>query len=108
MTSQKLQAVREAVTKAVPSIKSHCPSCGGAVFGESCRPIRLADVLAAMEKVEADYFIDMSGTFVKQNTTLDGDAPERTDYKWNLLDDDLSHQTPETIDFLYEILCTGK
>lgn len=60
------------------------------------RPIRLTDVLLAME-----------GFGVRRYSGGDnriGDKFADLFECWNLLDDDLSHQSQETIDFLAEIL----
>jgi len=56
------------------------------------RPIRLADVLQAMDDAAKG---DLQQ--IRENLIATYD-------KWNLLDDDLSRQSQETIDFLAEIL----
>ena len=76
--NNNLQAVREAVIEAVSSEATR----------NHDEVVRLADVLLADRdslnvKIHQDEIIDL----------------------WNLTADDLNHQTPETISFLYDILC---
>jgi len=53
------------------------------------RPIRLADVLLAMDDLMHELCLDVVT-------------------KWNLEKDDLTHQSPETINFLHKILVGEK
>ena len=109
MTSQeKLQAVREAVIKAVPSIQGRNTSMildgvFSGIVNHRDDKIRLADALAAMNNIKCGKFdVDLF------YHAIDGSFEKSFPIFWNLLDDDLNHQTPETISFLYEILCTKK
>ncbi len=69
------------------------------------RPIRLADVLLAIQerKLEYAFMVDQEGGFV---TALAGQNPKLFSVLkgWNLLADDLKSQSPETIAFLASIL----
>ena len=63
------------------------------------RPIHLSDVLLAIDKTykgreNHDLFMD---GLILENMTTEGKT-------WNLHDDDLSHQSEETINFLHKIL----
>ena len=66
------------------------------------RPIRLADVLLAIRKVKGSAydFAELLGL----DWDSDGIIEEYRDSIWNLLKDDLTQQSDETIDFLYELL----
>ena len=68
------------------------------------RPIRLADVLLALwekriKPLEGWLFVDIQGQFIS------GIDLEEKGIFWNLKEDDLSKQSPETIKFLTELLC---
>ncbi len=66
------------------------------------RPIRLADVLLAIEKKYKDkYRVTSQGVFENYNPLLQRHVVNET---WNLLKDDLTQQSDETIDFLFELL----
>lgn len=71
------------------------------------RPIRLADVLLAFGYVNSqeaegvDFWVDSAG--IVNGLVGDFHNGEGQIY-WNLKDDNLSHQFPETIDFLYQFL----
>lgn len=144
--TNKLQAVREAVISAVPSIlelEFGCVVRHGTgertILGYSSgidkfivwngigfepvegadmrhiskeilgRKITLADVLAAIEKGVGDWYsVSGAGRFWKSLNDKELRTEPVPNASWNLLDDDLNHQTPETISFLYEILCTKK
>lgn len=73
------------------------------------RPIRLADVLAAIRATgdPAKYYsgITCLGNFTEyfNERTVWRDENKRP-ISWNLLKDDLDHQSPETLSFLYELL----
>lgn len=62
------------------------------------RPIRLADVLLALSQVGA---VTRGGKYLI-NIVTDGNS--HIDYRWNLLKDNIADQSPETIDFLYNLL----
>lgn len=101
---QKLEAVRQACIKANPEIfvegcesgitpcdchwhKNYPPN------GNKYRPIRLADVLLAMDtKLETPFFETVNAweTFLF--------------IRWDLSKDSLNEQSAETISFLYELL----
>jgi len=110
-----LQTIREACIKANPEIRDfeygieHCEKHKiGYKLGQlkcedciaRCRPIRLADVLFAMNP---NILVDGLGVFwefidgreyrCKQHTT-----------KWNLKDDNLEQQSEETLTFISELL----
>ena len=77
------------------------------------RPIRLADVLLAIDKnplytKENSYFIDSNGNFHEWFTPK-GRLDLRTVANWNLHNDSLDYHyehQPETIEFLYNLLVT--
>lgn len=76
-----LETIRAAVIKANPEIKNR--------FG---RPIRLSDIVYALrERIEYkdEELLKLAG----------GDVCH-----WNLLDDTLDHQSPETLAFLAQLL----
>lgn len=72
------------------------------------RPIRLADVLRAIQEKDSDYSVSAWGGFEKWTS-----VPDKNDtfvlanhpaHRWNLTADSLDDQSPETIAFLYSIL----
>lgn len=67
------------------------------------RPIRLADVLLAIEKKNLLIAIDEEGAFI-QYDSIDGEYTLRVYENWNLLKDSIYDQSEETINFLYELL----
>lgn len=71
--------------------------------------IRLADVLLAIHAkfptTERFYGIDTEGEFGQFSDTEGMVAMEPLVY-WDLRNDDLEKQSPETIEFLYNLLCT--
>ena len=71
------------------------------------RPIRLADVLLAIDKVDSDYSISCFGSFEKwKSITTDQFLlePLSSAIRWNLRDDNLDHQSLEFKDFLINLL----
>jgi len=58
------------------------------------RPIRLTDVLLAMDNRK----------FYRFAKTMDEANELAWDY-WNLKDDNLNNQSPETLDFIHNLLC---
>lgn len=108
---QKLQAIREKCVEANPEIVAETwvkPHEDVSLFqqfnagdGKLYRPIRLADVLLAMDRQgDPNYCV-----------TLDGDiwsvkawGYEHKYCTWNLRQDFLDSQSPECIDFLYSLL----
>lgn len=111
-----LSSVRKAVIEAVPSIseafsiheiygeESRRTVDGRAIYKSTIvagRPIRLADVLAAIDKKFPEPYqeIRINDGFYRFGN--DGDWRKAT---WNLRDDDLEKQTPECISFLAKLL----
>ena len=72
-------------------------------FEEVEAEITLEHVLVAMNRKELNYFVDMGGMFVEENTTIDGDAPEWTKYIWKRTKP-LHLQDKPTINFLLDVL----
>lgn len=125
-TTKKISAVREAVIKAVPYIKTdmHCGYQGSE--DHSCsvrclidtRPIRLADVLLAIRRKEetetknlrerldkfggrsagVEYPLFYNAIMAIAHHSVNGGE------FWKLDQDDLSQQSPECIDFLHSLL----
>lgn len=106
--TQSEQIVREVVIQAVPEIGEECSNCkwersDGYVHKSTrignrwcrktvtSRPIRLADVLLAMEK--AGYRESFTSLLDLEWSGC-----------WNLRADSLSEQSPETLQFLAELL----
>lgn len=76
------------------------------------RPIRLSDVLVAIYKMrnsKESVFVRQDGVIFRwEKFTEGGDGHHgvvSTYVEWNLLDDDLNHQSEETLKFLTELLC---
>ncbi len=67
------------------------------------RPIRLADVLVAIDKkgTDANLWVNVSGGFAWTSIGTDCREFETT---WNLLSDDLRDQSPETLEFISNLL----
>ena len=123
----KLQQLREAIIKEIPEIKGtrevSCFSCGGigrfetphgdakyedcsecsgsGYQEEECikRPITLADVLRVVIKIE------MKKT--KYDDVLDSSTIRDLLRFWDLIQNDLSLQSEETINFLSKIILKG-
>ena len=71
------------------------------------RPIRLVDVLLAIDKFHGNMFVDEVGCFVKpkrKEFTYNYVIKNDRNIKWNLHQDDLSKQSEETIKFIAELL----
>jgi hypothetical protein len=62
------------------------------------RPIRLADVLLAIGQKYGDHVLEFSGV---ETCSLEAARSVR---KWNLREDDLTKQSPETLEFLASLL----
>ena len=107
----KLKQVKEKIVKAVPEIKGGYSVCeihgrsgqtttGKPLFGAKIkegRPITLEDVLMALEDNNKWVVIASNGNFSKDNgLSYDG-------IFWEF-GKPLSEQSPETIDFLYNLL----
>lgn len=74
------------------------------------RPIRLSDVLRAMASFPALYAIDVDGNFrvkdiLEHRWKLVVETESPRIMFWNLTLDSLNDQSPETIEFLYSIIC---
>lgn len=77
--------------------ESVCEECPDGYLELKERPIRLADVLLAMERFAPNVMlIHTSGTFYVSN--------HRQESAWNLSTDDLEAQSPETIEFIGKVL----
>lgn len=104
---EKLTEVRAAIVKACPDIVIDCIAHEQGeqepAIEEVHRPIRLADVLRAMDKADIPYTlsVDQSGYFWK----LANHEYWATGVEWNLAVDNLDDQSSETIAFLHSILC---
>lgn len=72
------------------------------------RPIRLADVLVALQKVKLTgdrYLIVVPDGYIQiMFCSLHHSDEEIDACKWNLLDDNLDHQSEETISFIASLL----
>lgn len=120
--SAKLEAVRAWVVKACPGLSGlecrYCgwtydvgitlcsnSECGNADFESFYGEIGIAEVLRAIGIKFPRIVISPLGDFLIV-------SPELTDYwypsnkypKWNLSDDNLDHQKPEIIDFLFSLI----
>ncbi len=92
-----LEAVREAVIKAVPSISKQISDNVFQVLG---RPIQLADVLIAISKIPNLYIlVSDNGTFHKRIAPMQHEEVCR----WDLYED-LDHQSEATILFIKSLL----
>lgn len=114
-----LPEVRAAVVKAVPEIEDfvYHEDVGGSLGGhkEAIRPIRLADILRAIEKVKPSEPIQEGhpkvGTGVGIRSTGEFvhfeyayEYMNRSIF-WNLTLDNLDDQSEITIAFIHKILC---
>lgn len=69
------------------------------------RPIRLADVLLAVDEIESGYSIGTDGRF--QYLDVDGNLEWCTKpyaVSWNLKDNNLENQSEETLQFIADLL----
>ncbi len=67
------------------------------------RPIRLLDILVAMRgNSKAPIGIDMNGHFIDCDDDMNN--LKISEVRWDFKDDDLSHQSTETISFLCDLL----
>lgn len=117
----KLEQIREKVIEAVPSIVNKEPceyalkegGCPTTDAGELClRPIRLADVLRAIEIKNGRIALSFCGSLItgwvrdrRDAWVLDKKLPSFVEPLWDLRNDDLTAQTEETIEFLFNLLC---
>lgn len=116
-TQDQIQLIREKCIEANPEIATKRLVGDKYEVTEefvSCRPIRLADILLAINKNPEDYSIGTDGRFMKMTWFPNGgfnmewvkESNGVLAIGWNLLKDDLSLQSPETIQFLYQLLST--
>jgi hypothetical protein len=121
---QKIADIRAACIKASPEIRELCTNCqerlenGKHKYGPTrigtigCsekhvhfRPIRLADVLLAIDKNdEVVVNVDTEGVFAYWKSPPKGGGNYRRGATWNLRKDDLTQQSDECISFLAELL----
>jgi len=103
---EKLAAIKTVCIKANPEIVfQHSPKCCCGCKGKDTsyrRPIRLADVLLALQgKCRNGLVIDDAGHFLK-DVPYDGYSP--TGFCWNLRADSLDAQNDDSINFLHSLL----
>jgi hypothetical protein len=105
--TDKLETIREKCIEANPEIHRVFDNWASThdrdeeQFTHEERPIRLADVLLAMEG--EPYFIGTDGCWQRWDDNL-GLISCAMQNSWNLHEDDLTKQSPETVDFLYALL----
>ncbi|MCB1392884.1 hypothetical protein [Nitrobacter sp.] len=102
MTRQEqLDLIRAACIEANPSdttLRDKNSWQGLQIKREYGRPVRLADVLLALEQSgDPQYAVNTTGEFMRW-----GDTP--TGIRWNLRKDDLAEQSDECVAFLAELL----
>jgi len=114
--NQNLDLIRQKCIEANPEIDERrqvpCPEgmigCATFHYEIKTRPIRLADVLLAMNKLEHDgsYIISAAGIFAhfKAEGARIDKALRILECSWNLRKDDLNEQPKETINFLAGLL----
>jgi hypothetical protein len=111
-----IDKLKQAIQVANPEIMgdwSGCAVCGTMCGGmcdnddgnkKTMRPIRLADVLLALQSSKIWIGLDDSGAFVQ----FDASKPKTCSFlgiNWNLSNDNLDHQSDETKQFLINLLC---
>lgn len=97
---EKLEAIRDACIKANPK-RDWMGDDNGYPYQEPCR---LADVLLAIgDQGLVSLSVHSAGDFGTASFIWEpiGSMKHMT---WNLLNDDLRDQSPETVDFLYQLL----
>lgn len=108
---QNLQKIREACIKANPEKRESYLSEG--IWLEAIRVFRLADVLLALSKTKYSVHIEANGRLVARTVGYSAAKPvvkkgvweaTRIACQYNLLQDDLSKQSEETIIFLASLL----
>lgn len=106
-----LPEVRAAILKAVPQILCRYAEGGSPPDGDTVcrceeRPIRLADVLRAMNGkgigLADNFFVNTRGHFYKENYS--GKLIAYAE-RWPLSTDNLDDCSEETIAFLHSVLC---
>jgi len=70
------------------------------------RPIRLADVLLAMQDIWRTRYnsSEVSDKWKELAKAKEGELLYAIVFQWNLKDDNLDHQSEETIEFLHKLL----
>lgn len=100
-TQEKLEKIKEVCITANPELKTRFPE-----LNTVSRPIQLADVMMMLKEIGTayDYGLTDKGVFFWMNPQ-DDDNPLGVVFKptWNLTKP-LDGQTPECIDFLYQLL----
>jgi hypothetical protein len=99
MRTQHLQTIREAAVKANPNIQEQeghkCRHHDGLILNRSeictCGPVRLAEVILALEDHKQDYIPDATLAILCQ-------------IYWNLRKDELALQDDECLEFLANLL----
>ena len=109
-----LELVRQKCIEANPEIAGRCFDCGCLNDGDNCstggvhsepRPIHLADVLLAIgDRGLASMSISPVTIDYGKVSFIWEPYGQSGHFMWNLKDDDLTHQSQETVDFLAEIL----
>ena len=109
--NEKLELIRQKCIEANPEILETLSLSENAEIIHTrtiSRPIRLADVLLAMNKLEHDgsYIISAAGIFAhfKAEGARIDKALRILECSWNLRKDDLNEQPKETINFLAGLL----
>ena len=115
---EKLEAIGQKCIAANPEVGElkafECENCGS-TDQDFYRPIRLADVLLAVHGVNnrPSYFnVACDGGFYEVSYSYPDDVTCVVEHKglggfyvgWNLREDDLTKQSPETLEFLYNLL----
>src|ERR1700749_1790463 len=109
--NEQIKTISNACIKANPNIVKgldvwvKTEEGGGDEIKKVIRPIRLADVLLAIQKVNKSYAVNTEGGFELWNHHYGDEYIYQDMYiTWNLTKDNLSLQSPETISFIFELL----
>ncbi len=106
---QKIEVIRAKCIEANPEIKKRRYAIGrGEDFYTSkyiLPTIHIADVLVAIQHTPktSKLVIDDYGVFWDMNTLKNSTLQEKS-FAWNLLKDDLTLQSEETINFIYDLI----
>jgi hypothetical protein len=94
MRQDDIKNIRAACTKANPDIEEEfgC-SCGSCDYETRVRPIRLADVLLAVENGRSAEMTEEKIRILRYIASI-----------WNLRTDDLEQQSDETVEFISSLL----
>ena len=93
--SESLEKIRLAVIKANPT-----DDRWNVVLADE-EKVRLADVLLAIQKADKYYYVSTTGRFLEYYKT---EYPLDMECHWNLLEDDVTKQSEETLLFLSELV----